>query len=40
MNKIELSPMEKIFFDNQDKLTGRYLVVDEDEYSIWVGYVL
>lgn len=27
--------MEKIFFDDQDEITGRFFVIDEDENSIW-----
>lgn len=27
--------MEPIFFEDQDEITGRYLIVEEDENSIW-----
>lgn len=27
--------MERIFYQNQDDLTGRFVVVDEDENSMW-----
>lgn len=27
--------MERIFYQNQDEFTGRFVVVDEDENSIW-----
>lgn len=27
--------MERIFYQNQDEITGRFVVIDEDENSIW-----